>query len=75
MSDQVITVRCAIFFGPLSGSRGYSQIDITDIVPTIRVPTLVIHRTQDVTINVEAGRYLAFARGTRFPHILNRPRA
>lgn len=27
--------------------------------PTIRVPTLVIHRTQDVTVNVEAGRYLA----------------
>jgi pimeloyl-ACP methyl ester carboxylesterase len=39
--------------------RMNSQIDISDIVPTIRVPTLVIHRTQDVTINVEAGRYLA----------------
>jgi len=39
--------------------RMNSQIDITDIVPTIRVPTLVIHRTEDVTINVEAGRYLA----------------
>jgi class 3 adenylate cyclase len=39
--------------------RMNSQIDITDIVPTIRVPTLVIHRTEDVTINVEGGRYLA----------------
>ncbi len=39
--------------------RMNSQIDISDIVPTIRVPTLVIHRTQDVTINVEDGRYLA----------------
>jgi class 3 adenylate cyclase len=39
--------------------RMNSQIDISDIVPTIQVPTLVIHRTQDVTINVEAGRYLA----------------
>jgi pimeloyl-ACP methyl ester carboxylesterase len=39
--------------------RMNSQIDITDIVPTIRVPTLVIHRTDDVTINVEGGRYLA----------------
>ena len=39
--------------------RMNSQIDISDIVPTIRVPTLVIHRTQDVTINVEGGRYLA----------------
>ena len=35
------------------------QIDISDIVSTIRVPTLVIHRTDDVTINVEGGRYLA----------------
>ena len=39
--------------------RMNSQIDITDIVPTIRVPTLVIHRTDDVTINVEGGRFRA----------------
>jgi class 3 adenylate cyclase len=39
--------------------RMNSQIDIADILPTIRVPTLVIHRTEDVTINVEGGRYLA----------------
>ena len=39
--------------------RMNSQIDISAIVPTIRVPTLVIHRTEDVTINVEGGRYLA----------------
>jgi class 3 adenylate cyclase len=36
-----------------------SQIDISDILSAIRVPTLVIHRTGDVTINVEGGRYLA----------------
>jgi pimeloyl-ACP methyl ester carboxylesterase len=36
-----------------------SQIDISDIVATIRVPTLVIHRTEDTGINVEGGRYLA----------------
>lgn len=36
-----------------------SQIDVRDILPTIRVPTLVIHRTGDMTINVEGGRYLA----------------
>jgi hypothetical protein len=35
-----------------------SQIDISDILPMIRVPTRVIHRTQDV-ISVEGGRYLA----------------
>jgi class 3 adenylate cyclase len=39
--------------------RMNSQIDISNIVSTIRVPTLVIHRTEDVTINVEGGRYLA----------------
>lgn len=36
-----------------------SQIDISGIVQTIRVPTLIIHRTEDATINVEGGRYLA----------------
>jgi class 3 adenylate cyclase/pimeloyl-ACP methyl ester carboxylesterase len=35
------------------------QIDISAIVSTIRVPTLVVHRTGDVTINVEGGRFLA----------------
>ena len=39
--------------------RMNSQIDISDIVSTIRVPTLVIHRTEDMTINVEGGRFLA----------------
>ena len=34
------------------------QIDISDIVSTIRVPTLVIHRTGDKAINVEGGRFL-----------------
>jgi pimeloyl-ACP methyl ester carboxylesterase len=35
------------------------QIDISDIVSTIRVPTLVIHRAGDKAVNVEAGRFLA----------------
>jgi class 3 adenylate cyclase len=39
--------------------RMNSQIDISDIVPTIGVPTLVIHRKDDAGINVEGGRYLA----------------
>ena len=39
--------------------RMNSQIDISDIVPNIRVPTLVIHRNDDAGINVEGGRYLA----------------
>jgi pimeloyl-ACP methyl ester carboxylesterase/class 3 adenylate cyclase len=39
--------------------RMNSQIDISDIVSTIRVPTLVIHRTDDVTIDVQGGHFLA----------------
>jgi pimeloyl-ACP methyl ester carboxylesterase/class 3 adenylate cyclase len=36
-----------------------SQIDIADILPSIHIPTLVIHRTGDVTVDVEGGRFLA----------------
>ena len=36
--------------------RMNSQIDISDIVSNIRVPTLVIHRTDDAVISVEGGR-------------------
>ena len=36
-----------------------SEIDISGILPYVRVPTLVIHRTQDPVVNVEGGRYLA----------------
>jgi len=39
--------------------RMNSQIDISDIVPNILVPTLVIHRKDDACINVEGGHYLA----------------
>ena len=43
----------------ISLMRTNSQIDITDILPTIHVPTLVIHRTGDVAVNVEGGRLIA----------------
>jgi class 3 adenylate cyclase len=36
-----------------------TQIDITNVLPTIHVPTLVIHRTGDRDSNVEEGRWLA----------------
>jgi class 3 adenylate cyclase/pimeloyl-ACP methyl ester carboxylesterase len=35
------------------------QIDITGVLSTIRVPTLIIHRTGDRTISVKRGRFLA----------------
>jgi len=39
--------------------RMNSQIDVSNILPTIRVPTLVIHRTGDQVVSVENGRFLA----------------
>jgi len=36
-----------------------SQIDITEILPSINVPTLVMHRKDDMAVDVEAGRLLA----------------
>jgi class 3 adenylate cyclase len=40
-------------------TRMNRQIDIADILPTIRVPTLIIHRTGDRTVPVQCGRFLA----------------
>lgn len=39
--------------------RMNSQIDITDILPTVNVPTLVIHRKDDTTVDSGGGRLLA----------------
>jgi pimeloyl-ACP methyl ester carboxylesterase len=36
-----------------------ADIDIEDILPTVHVPTLVIHRRDDTAVNPSAGRYLA----------------
>jgi class 3 adenylate cyclase/alpha-beta hydrolase superfamily lysophospholipase len=38
--------------------RMNNEIDIRHVIPTIRVPTLVLHRVGDLRVNVEAGRYL-----------------
>jgi class 3 adenylate cyclase len=45
--------------GVIALMRMNSEIDISAILPAIRVPTLVIHRTNDVAISVEGGRALA----------------
>jgi pimeloyl-ACP methyl ester carboxylesterase len=39
--------------------RMNSQIDISGILPSVNVPTLVIHRTDDVSVSVEGGRMLS----------------
>ncbi|MBT1517542.1 adenylate/guanylate cyclase domain-containing protein [Bradyrhizobium sp. SRL28] len=36
-----------------------AQIDVTSILPTLRVPTLVLHRRTDALVRVERGRELA----------------
>jgi pimeloyl-ACP methyl ester carboxylesterase/DNA-binding winged helix-turn-helix (wHTH) protein len=40
-------------------TRMNAQIDVRDVLPAIRVPTLVVHRTGDRCLQVEEGRYLA----------------
>ena len=40
-------------------TRMNAEIDIRDVLPTVRVPTLVLHRTGDRLLKVEEGRYLA----------------
>jgi pimeloyl-ACP methyl ester carboxylesterase/class 3 adenylate cyclase len=35
-----------------------AEIDVRSILPSVRVPTLVVHRTGDRVCRVEAGRYL-----------------
>ena len=36
-----------------------SDLDVRPVLPTIRIPTLVLHCTGDRVVNVENGRYLA----------------
>ncbi len=39
--------------------RMNSEINIDNILSSILVPTLVLHRTEDPTVSIEAGRFLA----------------
>jgi pimeloyl-ACP methyl ester carboxylesterase len=36
-----------------------AEIDVRNVLPLIRVPTLVVHRTGDLCLKVEEGRYVA----------------
>jgi pimeloyl-ACP methyl ester carboxylesterase/DNA-binding winged helix-turn-helix (wHTH) protein len=40
-------------------TRMNAEIDVRDVLPWIKVPTLVLHRTGDRCLRVEEGRYLA----------------
>ena len=59
-------------------ARMTTDIDVRHVLPTVRVPTLVLHRTTDLDVRVENGRYLAEhipgARYVEFPegdHLFN----
>jgi pimeloyl-ACP methyl ester carboxylesterase len=39
--------------------RMNSQIDVTSVLPAIRVPSLLLYRQDDLDVNVEEGRFIA----------------
>jgi pimeloyl-ACP methyl ester carboxylesterase len=39
--------------------RWSTEVDVRDILPAIRVPTLILHKTGDRWVHIEEGRYLA----------------
>jgi pimeloyl-ACP methyl ester carboxylesterase len=45
--------------GVVSLFRAALEFDVRDLLPTVRVPTLVLHRSGDTAVPVEGGRYLA----------------
>ncbi len=40
-------------------TKANMEIDVRQVLPSIRVPTLVLHATGDRTVGIEQGRYLA----------------
>jgi class 3 adenylate cyclase len=51
--------RCTSPGAALALLKMNTQIDVRHVLPTIRVPTLVMHRKDDLDVRVEEGRYLA----------------
>ena len=45
--------------GSVAETRKILEVNLRDLLPTIRVPTLILHRTEDPVEPVESGRYLA----------------
>jgi pimeloyl-ACP methyl ester carboxylesterase len=57
-----MVTQLALTVSPSSGiaeTAMLRQIDLRELLPTIAVPTLVLHRTEDPVEPVESGRYLA----------------
>ena len=51
--------RCASPGAAVALMRMNTFVDVRDVLPTIHVPTVVLHRTDDGDAHVEEGRYLA----------------
>jgi pimeloyl-ACP methyl ester carboxylesterase len=65
-ADPVFTKRLATYFRQSASPgdaaallRMNTEIDIRAVLPTISVPTLVIHRTGDLDAKIEEGRWIA----------------
>jgi pimeloyl-ACP methyl ester carboxylesterase/DNA-binding winged helix-turn-helix (wHTH) protein len=43
----------------LALTRMNAAIDVRDVLPAIRVPTLIVHRTEDRLLTIDEGRYVA----------------
>ena len=51
----------------LGASRGtivsvramFDRLDVREVLPSVRVPTLILHRTENTVVRVDHGRYLA----------------
>ena len=66
MHDREFARRLATYFRNAASPsaavallRMNTQIDVRHVLPTIGVPTLVLHRTGDLDVNIEEGRWLA----------------
>ena len=59
---EAMTPRTAVTFMNMA-----FEIDVRDVIPTVNVPTLVVHRVRDPVCHVENARYLAeHIRGARY---------
>jgi pimeloyl-ACP methyl ester carboxylesterase len=64
--DDAFKARLATYFrrsaspgAAVALMRMNTQLDVRDVLPTIQAPTLVMHRTGDLDVNVEEGRWIA----------------
>jgi pimeloyl-ACP methyl ester carboxylesterase len=66
VDDRSLTESVAAYFraaaspgAALAVMRMNREIDVRHVLPTVRVPTLIVHRTGDRAISVAHGRYMA----------------